>query len=321
MSSDLSSSSIGSEFSSEGIQLGVNVVPNLPRDASDRNRTSPFAFTGNKFEFRAVGSSQGCAMPNAVLNTIVADSLRYLRTEIEAEMAGKRSPATDGGAERITMKQAMTRVVKKTLKQHYRIVFNGNGYDEEWVQEAKRRGLANLKTTPEALEVVASQKNIQLLEDFKVMKASEIKAQQHIMLESYSKTINIEAKTTHQIAVIQILPAAIKYQNRLATAIRSTGEVLGAGSVEVQKAHLQKVTTTINTLLQACEKLNEVVSTTAGKVHEGESIEETIAIAKEFCSLVFPQMRTVREHCDTLETIVDDDLWPLPKYSEMMFLR
>jgi glutamine synthetase len=312
---------VGSAGASSGIQLGVNVVPHLPRDASDRNRTSPFAFTGNKFEFRAVGSSQGCAMPNAVLNTIMADSIRYLRTEIEEEMSGKRNPPADGPQERITIKQAMQNVVKKTLQQHYRIVFNGNGYDEEWVQEAKRRGLANLKTTPEALEPVASEKNIQLMERFKVMKAEEIKAQQHIMLEGYSKAIKIEAKTTHQLAITQILPAAINYQNRLAVAIKSTIDVLGVDSVAPQKDHLKKVTTHINSLVQESDKLHQFVTATSSKMHEGESIQETIAVAKEFCATVFPQMAVVREHCDALENLVDDDLWPLPKYSEMMFLR
>jgi len=313
------------------LQLGVSVIPHLPRDTSDRNRTSPFAFTGNKFEFRVVGSSQSCALPNAVLNSIVAESIKYLRIEIMKEMGItslnqldahrhplSSTPAT-GNAPRVPLRDAMQRVVQRTLRQHYRIVFNGNGYDEEWVTEAKSRGLANLRTTPEAVSVFASEKNIQLLESLKVMTAPEIKAQQHIMLENYSKSINIEARCIHQMALTQVLPAGIQYQNKLSKSIKATLELLGVDDVTTQKEHLRRVSSAINGLILSCDKLSTMLAEVTLK--ESPTDEESRRCAEYYCNTIIPQANIIRGHCDVLESLVDNELWPLPKYSEMLFLR
>jgi glutamine synthetase len=297
---------------SHGIQLGVSVLPRLPRDTSDRNRTSPFAFTGNKFEFRAVGSSQASALPATVLNTILADSLRYLRNEINAEMA--KLPGDPSACQ-----QAMQTVVQKTLKQHYRVVFNGNGYDEEWVQEAKQRGLLNLRTTPEALQVATSPKNIALLESLKVMSASEIKAHQHILLENYTKSICIEARCLHDLAITQVLPAGVKFQQRLAKSIKAVISVLNADAAVAQKEHLQTVSALINGLILAADRLKEELGNVV--LHENETVEEVLALATKCSKAIIPAMVSVRSNCDALENLVDNEIWPLPKYSEMFFLR
>jgi glutamine synthetase len=310
------------------IQLGVSVLPQLPRDTSDRNRTSPFAFTGNKFEFRAVGSSQATALPAAMLNTIVAESLQYLRTEIETEMSKYSLSASSmnklalsgstSAGELNPLQQAMQTVVQRTLKKHYRVVFNGNGYDQQWVAEALKRGLANHKTTPEALSMITKEK-IAVLENMKVMSASEVFAQQHILLENYSKTITIEAKCLCDIATTQLLPACMSYQQKLAASVKQVCDVLGADAVAMQKQHLQKVAANINSLISSATELKRLVDTLVQS--ESDSLQEAQALATLCSTEVFSKMATVRSHCDMLETLVDNESWPLPKFAEMFFLR
>jgi glutamine synthetase len=278
------------------VQLGVSALPPLPRDATDRNRTSTFAFTGNKFEFRAVGSSQPVAFPNIILNTIVAESVKYLREKISG-MAKTGVPVED----------AMNKIVKATLKQHYRIVFNGDGYSAEWRAEAEKRGLPNMKNTPEALKVLGIEKNIKLFEDSHVMVRNEVVSRQHVMFEHYNKTITIEAKSLLSIVRTSIIPAAMTYQKKVA-------DVIASISVPIphQKKLLEKVVDLVEKLLASVEELHEAVH------HHDEDLE---AHAFHLTSKVTPKMLEVRHYSDSLEHIVDDDLWPLPKYSEILFLR
>jgi glutamine synthetase len=284
------------------MKLGLGTIPPLPRDATDRNRTSPFAFTGNKFEFRAVGSSQSVSYPNLILNTIIADSIRYLRTEIKTTME------KDG----ISFNDAVQTVVQKTLKQHYRVVFNGDGYSQEWRDEAKRRGLPNIPSTAEALRALSEEKNLELFESLGVLTRAELKSRQHILFENYNKTIHIEAKSLISIAQTSILPAAMSYQKRVADIITSIQQADPKAQVNNQKAHLSEVVGEVEGLINAVASLKKSLSE-----YPEDDAEQATYLYNEVCS----KMGDVRAHCDKLETIVDDDLWPLPKYSEMLFLR
>jgi len=285
------------------MKLGVNTIPPLPRDATDRNRTSPFAFTGNKFEFRAVGSSQVVAFPNIVLNTIVADSVKFLRTSIEQGMS-------KGGT---TFQDAMQDIVRQTLEKHYRVVFNGDNYSEEWKQEAKGRGLLNLRTTPEALKILTDEKNLKLFEELHVLTRPELESRQHIMCEFYNKTIAIEAKAMHSLATTSILPTAMQYQKRVADVVASVASLLPPEAISQQKEHLQEVVATVEQLLGCSHALKKSI--------DGIDGSDEYHLASYHADKVIPKMAEVRACCDKLETIVDDDLWPLPKYSEILFIR
>lgn len=278
------------------MRLGVSVLPPLPRDATDRNRTSTFAFTGNKFEFRAVGSSQSVGFPNIILNTIVAESVKYLREQIQS--------AIKAGT---VLEEAMNNVVRSTLQKHYRIVFNGDGYSAEWRAEAEKRGLPNIRTTPEALQVLGLEKNVALFEDLKIMVRNEVLSRQHIMLENYNKTITIEAKSLINIVQTAITPTAMAYQKRVADVVSSVSV-----AIPNQKKHLEVVVQLVEGLLQSTTSLHDILH---------EHPEDLLQHASYLQQKVTPAMVEVRAYCDKLESIVDDESWPLPKYHEMMFLR
>lgn len=282
--------------------LGSNSIPQLPRDASDRNRTSPFAFTGNKFEFRAVGSSQSCARPITILNTIVADSIDFVSAELEKEAknAGLKAPNTD----------VINAVVTRILKEHRRAIFNGNGYSDEWRKEATDvRKLWHLKTLPEAVREFSSDKNVTLFERHGVLSKKEVLIQQATMFENYSKTIQIEAETEYNMVQSHILPAALEYKK---TVVGSLDE-----KDPVQKEYLDRYSALISKVLTGLNVLKEKKNLAKSLHDEDKAFEQATLYRTE----VYDSMTALRVVADELESLVDDKLWPFPKYSEMLFLK
>jgi len=279
------------------MQLGVNSLPTLPRDASDRNRTSPFAFTGNKFEFRAVGSSQSCARPATFLNAIVAESLNFIADELERFTANN-----------MKLDIAVQSVVSTILKEHKRCIFNGNGYSEEWRKEAANRGLPNLRTTPEGINALSAEKNIALLEKLGILTKREIHSTQHIMFETYSKTVAIEAECLSSMVSSYIVPAAFEYKRNLVASVDP--------KEPLQAKQLDLVNKGISTLLQNIEDLNKVKET-ARNISEEKLFEQATFYRND----VMDVMAKTRAASDALEVVVDDKLWPFPKYSELLFLK
>jgi len=283
------------------MELGTTVLPKLPRDAGDRNRTSPFAFTGNKFEFRAVSSGQSVAGPNTVLNTIVADSLDFIATKLEADnKAGK------------DFNKSLQAVLSDIIKQHKRVVFNGDGYSEAWHAEAEKRGLPNMKTTVDAVPALISKEAIELFGKYKVLNERELHSRYEIYLENYKKTINIEAQLTATIAKTYILPAAIRYQGEVAHSLAAV-KAAGINNLEEQQSLLADLSKTIGDLQK---KIAALVHAT-----EHGSAGDAHAHARFSKDTILPAMLAVRQLGDKLETIVADDLWPLPTYREMLFIK
>jgi len=284
------------------IEVGVSTLPNLPKDATDRNRTSPFAFTGNKFEFRAVGSSQCIADAGIVLNAIVAESLDYLATRLEAAVAG--------GAE---FNAALQSLLQEIFTECQPILFDGDNYSEEWVEEAARRGLPNLKSAIDALPCLLEPDARALFTGTGIFTERELESRYAIKVEAYIKAINIEALLTEQMARTMILPAAIKYQGQVATSLVATKQVIGEMvSFGPQEEMLAEVAQNINSLKAAIDHLSHTCC------HEGE--DDLLAHAAYFRDTVIPAMLEVRKYADALETVVDDELWTLPKYREMLFI-
>ncbi|MFN4242480.1 MAG: glutamine synthetase III [Tepidisphaerales bacterium] len=278
---------------------GVSVLPPLPKEAGDRNRTSPFAFTGNKFEFRAVGASQNIAGPNTVLNTIVAESLDYIATKLEAEVkAGKE------------LNKAVQELLPQIVKESKKVIFNGNGYSEEWHQEAARRGLPNHKNTVEALPVVIRKDTIELFTKYKVYTERELQSRFVILSEAYVKTINIEANTALMMARTMILPAALKYQTDVAQSV-ATAKAAGVSAPGVET--LQVLVTAIAEFQKALAALE--------KAREHQPHGDAYEHAKYMRDSVLPALNDLRFTADKLETLVADEYWPLPTYREMLFLK
>ncbi len=271
--------------------LGTPVLPPLPLHGGDRNRTSPFAFTGNKFEFRALGSSSSPAFPNTVLNTIVAESVD--------ELAGKLKDALKGSA--ATLEKAVTKVVKDVWSANNQIVFDGDGYSEAWHKEAEKRGLANLRTTPDALPWLVEKQTLAAFKKYKVLSKRELDSRYEVFTEQYAVTINIESETAAAIARTMILPAAIRYLNEL----QATGLAELTGEVEplIKELHFA---------LRGLEDANL-------KDNQPDSSAQKWALYMR--DTVIPAMEDVRDVSDRLEKLVADDLWPLPKYSEMLFIK
>ena len=280
--------------------LGTPVLPALPKHAGDRNRTSPFAFTGNKFEFRAVGSSQSISFPIVVLNTIVADAIGEMCTELEAKVESGDS-----------LEEALRSVLTDTLGASKDIIFNGDGYSPEWEKEAEERGLLNLPTTMDALPLLTDEKNIELFEKHNVLNKREIHSRQEIWAGQYLTTINIESDTTESMAKTMIYPAAVRYMNELAEGVERVDRIGldNSGS----KAMLRKVNSGINNLDEALEELRQAVLA----ADEGSAIEHATHVKDE----VIPAMTKIRDAVDFLERYVADDYWPLPIYREMLFVK
>src|SRR6187402_1835882 len=280
------------------LQIGVDSLPHLPRDAGDRNRTSPFAFTGNRFEFRALGSSQSPGIALATLNTIMADSLDFIATKLEAGVAAGK-----------TLNQTIQQTLQELYVEHGGVVFNGNGYSEEWHQEAEKRGLLNLKTSVDALPQYETKEAITLFEKHKVLSPRELHARYEIFLEQYVKTINVEKNLVLQISKTQLLPSVMRFQTELAN---NAIALKGAG-VNADTSLLTKISGLIGDLSSAIANLEKAAA------HHGASslLEE----AKYFRDSILPAQLKVREVADTLEHLVPQDLWPLPTYQEMLFIK
>ena len=279
------------------MDLGVDVLPKFSKDTTDRNRTSPFAFTGNKFEFRMPGSAENLSDCNTILNTAVAKELKGYADELE-------------GAEDFT--SAAIALVKRTIRDHRRVIFNGNGYSAEWEAEAEKRGLPNKKNTPAALPALIAPKNIQLMEDFGVLTKVEMESRYEVEMEHYSKIINIEALTMLEMARKQLLPAVNSYMSELANTAATKLAVSESISVRSETKTLTKLSADADAMSDAIDVLQDAVN--AAKALDNES-----AKAVAFHDNVLPAMDALRAAADDAETICGEDYWPLPSYSKMLF--
>ena len=279
------------------MDLGVDVLPKFSKDTTDRNRTSPFAFTGNKFEFRMPGSAENLSDCNTILNTAVAKELKGYADELE-------------GAEDFT--SAAIALIKRTIRDHRRVIFNGNGYTAEWEAEAEKRGLPNKKNTPAALPALIEPKNIQLMEDFGVLTKVEMESRYEVEMEHYSKIINIEALTMLEMARKQLLPAVNSYMSEVANTAASKLAVSEAISVRSETKTLQKLSADADAMSDAIDTLQAAVDAAKALPTETEK-------AVSFHSDVIPAMDALRAAADDAETICGEDYWPLPSYSKMLY--
>ena len=279
------------------MDLGVDVLPKFSKDTTDRNRTSPFAFTGNKFEFRMPGSAENLSDANTILNTAVAKELKGYADELE-------------GAEDFT--SAAIALIKRTIRDHRRVIFNGNGYTAEWEEEAARRGLPNKKNTPAALPALIDPKNIQLMEDFGVLTKIEMESRYEVEMEHYSKIINIEALTMLEMARKQLLPSINAYMSELSNTAASKLAVSEAISVRSETKTLTRLSTDADAMSDAIDALQAAVDT-------AEAMTDESAKAVSFHDDVLPKMDALRAAADDAETICGEDYWPLPSYSKMLY--
>jgi glutamine synthetase len=277
--------------------IGVDTLPVLPTDPGDRNRTSPFAFTGNRFEFRAPGSMQTVAAPMVVINTIMAEALDHCATELESAVVA----GTD-------FDSAVHDLLRKIITEHGAVVFNGDGYSEKWQLEAAERGLPNLRSTLDALPELISEPAMELFEKYRVFNHREMHSRYEIGLEQYAMTVGVEARLTLEVGSTQILPAALRYQTEVATNL----SVLTAAGVDADAGVLAEVGGPMSELRAALATLRAAV--------EGDAGETTLSEAEHARDALLPAMAAVRSAADQLEGIVADDLWPLPTYQEMLFI-
>ena len=279
------------------MNVGVHTIPEFKKDATDRNRTSPFAFTGNKFEFRMVGSSMSIGNANTVLNTIVADVL--------CEMADELEKATDFGV-------AVHDLIKKTFTEHQRIIFNGNGYADAWVEEAEKRGLPNIRSMVEAISALTTDKAIALFGKHHVFSAVELHSRAEIMYESYAKAINIEAKTMISMAKSKYIPAVIIYTKKLADSINAVKAAVADADISVQSELLKESSSLLAKAQAAVKKLQELTCEAASK-------DEVHVMAMFYREKVVPAMADLRAPIDALEVMVEKELWPVPSYGDLLF--
>ncbi len=273
----------------------MHILPKFPKDSTDRNRTSPFAFTGNKFEFRSLGSSQSISGPNVVLNTIIAESLRKYADELE--------PAADFTA-------ALNALIRRVLREHKRIIFNGNGYDPSWLVEAERRGLLNLRSTVDALPYYVSEKNVAVFAAHKVLTEQEVHSRYEIKLENYVKVLFIEALSMLDIARRMILPATIAYSGDVAKEIGFKKSVTGHAPAAESRL-LGTLETETNALYDSIEALDQAV-----KAHDESA--DMLAQAQYTRDTIVPAMTALRAAADALEPIVGKEYWPMPTYQDML---
>ncbi len=288
------------------IKLGIDKIPPILMDNTDRNRTSPFAFTGNKFEFRAVGSSANSASANIVLNTIVADQLRKFHAEVE-----KRSTDKDKDAKKEVV---IVEILREYIKASKDIRFEGNGYGEEWKQEAAKRGLSNFTTTPKALDAYLSEKSKQVFLDNHIFSLVELEARHDIMLHSYTLKVQIESRCIENMVLNQIIPPSLTYLQKL---IESAKGLKDLGLNSESETIVDMIKSISNHIKQIKENTYKMVE--ARK--EANALEETHSTASAYCDKVKPYFETIRYHVDKLEMVVDDELWALPKYREMLYLK
>ena len=278
------------------LQTGVATLPDLDQDVTDRNRTSPFAFTGNKFEFRMVGSSDSVAPANVVLNTIVAEAFQ--------EAADQLEQAADFDA-------AVHDMIKKLFQEHRRIIFNGNGYSDAWVAEAERRGLPNIRSMVDAIPAITTEKAVKLYEGFGVFTRAELESRAEIEYESYSKIINIEARTMIDMAGKQIIPAVVKYTSQLADTVNAVRSACPEADASAQTELLVETSALLAQMKQALTHLIQVTDA-CGRMESREQ-------AHAYHDQVVPAMEALRAPADQLEMIVDKELWPFPSYGDLMF--
>jgi glutamine synthetase len=287
------------------LKLGIGRIPEILLDNTDRNRTSPFAFTGNKFEFRAVGSSANCAAPMIVLNTIMADQLVKFKKDVDALIE-----------KNVDKDEAIFQVLRKLIVESKKVRFEGNGYAEEWVKEAAKRGLNNIKVTPLALDAYISKETIALFERNNVLLPREMHARHEIRLESYTKKIQIESRVIGDLALNHIIPVAIKYQTEIANNVKTLKEILGASEFKKAAAIQIEIISAISDHIAVVKKNVDEMTEERKKANK---IEDARKKAIAYCEKVKPYFDTIRYHVDKLELLVDDVSWPLPKYRELLF--
>jgi glutamine synthetase len=294
----------------EKTDLKLNVVGKIPDvllDNTDRNRTSPFAFTGNKFEFRAVGSSANCANAMTTLNAIVAKQLRDFKKEVDALIENKG----------LKKDEAIFNVLREYIKTSKNILFEGDGYSEAWEKEAKKRGLSNFKTTPEALKAKVSKQAFALFEELGVMNHVEVEARYEIELEEYMKKIQIEGRVLGDIARIHVIPTAIRYQNTLIENVRGLKEIFGKDFEKIAKEQI----VLIREISEHIEGINTNVEKMTEARKQANALTSAEKMASSYCDVVKPYFEIIREHCDKLELLVDDEIWTLTKYRELLFTK
>ena len=280
------------------MKLGVHVLPKFTRDTTDRNRTSPFAFTGNKFEFRMLGSSNSIACANIMLNAAVAESLKIYADRLE-------------NADNFEI--ALHKMIKKTIKDHKKIIFNGNGYDDAWIKEAtEKRGLLNLRTTPDAMPAMLSEKNVKMLTSHKIFSPAELHSRYEILLENYSKTVNIEALTMVDMAKKEILPAVEKYTKSLA-------DTLAAKKAAVAGLPCKYETATVTKLSELSDSIADATDDLEAEIEKFQAIEDVTEAANDIRDVILGKMDALRAVCDEAETITAKEFWPFPTYSDLLF--
>lgn len=280
----------------EVLKIGVHAIPSFPSDNTDRNRTSPFAFTGNKFEFRMPGSSASISTPNTVLNTIVAQELKYFADKLEKSK---------------DINKAVQDLIKETMKKHSRIIFNGNGYDEAWIKEASKRGLSNYASTPIALSHYLDDKNVKVFVDNNVLSKTELESRYEIYLEKYYKTINIEALTLLDMIKKDILPSVSKFSDQLAQTIidKKTLKLYDPKSYEVDT--LNKINTLVNNIYANTDKMDKLL--------QNKKEKDSLKLSYFYHDKIIPLMEDIRKDADELELIVGRNYWPMPTYTELLF--
>ena len=296
----------GTSYKNQGagrMEIGVHVLPTFPKDSTDRNRTSPFAFTGNKFEFRSCGSSMSVSGPNTILNTIVAEELRQFADELE-----KADDFTD----------ALNELIKMTIKEHKRIIFNGDGYSKEWEKEAGKRGLLNLPTTVDALPTVLLKKNIELFERHRIYTEPEVRSRYGIQLDVYSKTINIEALTMIEMARRQILPAVNEYVAKLAKALSLKAGLDPTFKTGMEKDLIRKLSMLEDKAYQQVNELEKLLAK-APQSDTSEAGDEILTCAVYYKDKIIPAMEKLRSFCDEMEENTEAKLWPFPTYGDLLF--
>ena len=289
------------------LKLGVGKIPDILLDNTDRNRTSPFAFTGNKFEFRAVGSSANCSGPMTVLNAIMTDQLIKFKSDVDALIAKD-----------VEKDEAIFQALRQCIVDSKKIRFEGNGYGDEWVKEAAKRGLSNIKTTPQALAAFVSKQTVDLFERLNIMSEREQYARYDIYLETYTKKIQIESRVIGDIALSHIIPTAIKYQSSLIENVKGLKEIMNdtdfkkVANIQLQmineiSGHINGIKTKVDEMTEARKRAN--------------TINDVKKQAIEYCEKVKEYFEVIRKHADELELLIDDEAWPLPKYRELLFTK
>ena len=286
-----------SQKSKEKMKIGVSVLPAIPKDTTDRNRTSPFAFTGNKFEFRSLGSSLSISGPNVVLNTIVAETLDEFATQLES--------AKDLNTE-------LQALIKKTVKEHKKIIFNGNGYDDEWVKEAKKRGLMNLKTLPDAMEHYLDKQNIEMFSKYGVYTETEMKSHHEVKLEKYCKVLNIEVNTMIDMIYKDILPASYAYMSDVAESVTRVSAVVPGAKCTAQTTTLSQITALADWLDDETQKLIKMHSNV-------NAMDDVVKQARDYADKIIPQMEKTRAIADRIEPILGEKYKPFPSYTDLLF--